>query len=176
MATFAKLLDHCLIGHLLEGFDHLPDKVHGIDEVLHLQWDHKAQVVHRQDVVLDIPPTEGLWKELVYQDVFFSHGHFEPDQASVRRDDLVEGKGRQTMGILLLEFDAEFFNALEIVEAVRLLQLFCVWKVVLQLEDFSLSNILHTHQAINRLKRKLDFLQIILGIQNFFRQKLHYLV
>ena len=80
------------------------------------------------------------------------------------RNNLVERKSRSAVGVLLFELNAELLNTLEIIETVRLLQLFSIREIVFQFENFRLSNVLHTHKSVDRLKRQLDFLQIILGV------------
>lgn len=78
------------------------------------------------------------------------------------------------MWVGLSKFDAELFDIMKVVKAVRLVQFLDIWVVVPQFEYSRLDNILYAYEAINRLKAQLHLLNLILRVQYLLRQKLNH--
>lgn len=163
MALFANFFDEVLIPtefkRLNKGGDRL-GRIELGDEFLLFEWNLESHVVQAKDVVSDVPISQHLLgQEFPNGSLFLPDRDFQPLEASRGCQDLLQGKSRFALRVLLLELDAEFLDVQEVVQTVGLFKSFRIGEIILQLKDSCICNILDRYQAIYGLKTELHLLE-----------------
>ena len=119
MALLANFLDELLVPAEFKRLDEGGDCLSGIelsDEFLFFQRDLEGHVIQAKDVVNDVPISQDLLgQELPNGNLFLTNRDFQLPEASRRCQNLFQSKRRFALWVLFLEFDAEFFDILEVI-------------------------------------------------------------